>query len=310
MISKFLQNSPLRESYRKKGVISIYVLVLSLLFLTLGLALLSVQLAASYDTFNIEHTAQARLLAQSALEEAIHYSLRLDPNWSGTRSEHTVAVGGKSIGTFDYTVTKCGTIYDITARGFIPNSTAKKKIMHTLTHRLRNPHPYILFSDGFENNNFALWSGTSNDSGTSWDIQTANPAPKVGTRHGRAVRTSSGSSNRIARLLTPTFDLHCYDTVELRFSYRTDNTTPNKTGNRFQVYQNSGRGWVQLFSNSGASSNNAAYVRPATRLSITSLTSTVQFRFEGHMDKRYQAWFLDAVELLTPFAAYDLAVDS
>lgn len=298
MKSKYFQN---------RGIVSIYALLLMTLFLTMGLALLALQLASFQDTRNILDATQARFLAESALQEARYYLMNIDANFSGTSPEEVVAIGGINIGTYKYTITKSGAnIYDVSATGYIPNSTAFKKLSDTLTLRIRNPNPYNFFSDGFESNNLNAWSGQANDSGTLWDLNTT--APNNGTYHARGRRTSGGGGTRIARLLTPSFNLSGYDAVVLRFSYRQGPTA----GTRFRVYQNTTgsptTGWVRVY-NDTTDDWSAGYVRPAVRINVTPLTSTVQFRFEAHMQATNQAWFLDDVLLVTPYAVYDATLD-
>lgn len=272
----------------------------------MGLSLLALQLGSFQDSTNMVDGAQVHLLAESALQEARYYITYVDTNFTGTGPEQTVTIGNTVVGTFRYVVTKSGNIYDITATGYVPSSTAKKKTSESITWRIRNPNPLVLFSDNFEANNLNAWTQV-NDSGTSWIVSTT--APNKGTYHGRGQRTASGGGTRIARLLTPILNLSYYDTVVLKFNYRM------LTGNevRFRVHMNSTgsptTGWVQILSDS-SNAWTSTYNRPATRLTITPLTSTMQFRFEAHLSQAGQAWFLDDVQLMTPYSFYDKSVDN
>lgn len=289
-----------------KGVVSVYALVLMSLFLTMGLTLLGIQLASFQDTKNMADHIQAHLLAQSSLQEARYYVMNIDSNFSGTSSEQPVVVGTKNIGTYKYTVTKSGNIYDVTATGYVPNSTAFKKLSETLTLRFRDPNPLVIFQDNFESNNLNAWGGEQNDAGTDWDAN--NTAPNNGSFHGRGRRTAGGGGTKIARLLNPTYNFSFYDTVVLRFSYRKYNG-----GSRFRVYQNTTgspiTGWVLIYSDT-TNTWSSGYIRPAVRLTISPRTSTVRFRFEAHMNSSGQSWFLDDVSLVTPYAIYNAGLDS
>jgi len=291
---KFCQN---------RGVISFYVLLLMSVFMTMGLALLGYQLGAFQDASNIRDGYQVKLLAETALQEADYYLRNINSGWTGASAEKTVAIGAKTIGTYKYSITQCGNVYDVTAGGYIPNSTSVKKVAHTISYKLRNPNPSILFTDGFELNNLAKWAGEVNDVGADWDIN--NSLPKNGTYHARGRRVSGGGT-KIARLLSPIFNLSCYDEVILRFSYHR-----NGSATRIRVYQdNSGIGaaWTKIFEDS-TNATASAYIRPAQRISITSLSSSVQFRFEAHCNGSSEAWYLDDVQLSTPISLYDPLVD-
>ncbi|MBI4404990.1 MAG: choice-of-anchor J domain-containing protein [Deltaproteobacteria bacterium] len=282
------------------GVVSVYVLLLLLLLLMIGLGLFTVQLGSLSDAQNAEDLAQARLLAQTALQEGRYYSTRINSSWSGTSAEQTMNVGGVNVGSYDYTVAKCSNIYDITGNGYIPSKTASRKISQALTLRYRNPNPYTILNDGFESGGFGATWTQDNDGGTSWSVISSD-APNNGTYHAKATKAGNGTAT--ARLISPTYDLSCYDQVVVRFSYKRDD------GSSFTLSMNNGSGWTSLYSDS-SNKWEGAYTRPSVRVTITSgFSSTVQFRFEGRMGKNDE-WYLDDVLISTPYALYDSTVDT
>lgn len=278
---------------------SIYVLFMAGFYLTLGLTLLSLHLGAFQDTRNTLDLNQARYIAQTAVQQAKNVVMITDPNWTGTSSELSFGPTGKTVGTYRYTITKTGNIYDIAGTSYIPNSAALKKITETINLRVRNPSPLVLFTDDFESGDLSKWTGgENNDAGTDWSVSTL--APKNGTHSARALRTVAGTT---ARLISPTFDLSAYDQVVLRFSWR-----GYLNGTEIRVMQDSGGGFNQIY-NSASDSYNAAYIRPAVRLNIGNLTSTVTFRVEAEMGAIAEGYMIDDVELATPYAPFSSLVD-
>ncbi len=292
---KLLQNN--------KGVISIYVFLLCLFFVSLGLTALALQLGAFEDTSNIVDQIQVKYLAETALQEAKYYYSNINTSFTGSSPEQAMVVDNKTIGTYKYTITKSGNAYNISASGYIPNSTATKHISKTLTQTIYYPFPEVIFSDDFEDNTLNKWTEVN---GTNSDWVTASTAPKAGTYHAASVRSGTGSTTRTAAMKTPTFDLSAYTQVTLQFSFRREG------GGTFRVYQNNTgsptTGWTQIFSTS-SSSYQGTYVRPSYKIAITSLSSTVQFRFDVSMTNNSYSWYLDEVKLTSPYPFYNSNVD-
>jgi len=139
-----------------------------------------------------------------------------------------------------------------------------------------------------------------------WDI--SSTGENNGTYHARAYRTGAGSSWAYARLLTNAMDLSAYDVAQLRFSHRKQGSSSQL----IRAYQNSTGNpadWVLLFSES-ASSSHSTYSRPAVRLDLTNLTANVQLRFDVYTFNAGDTWYIDDVQLSTPYAVYDKTVDS
>jgi len=306
-----------------KGVVSVYVLVLTSLYLTFALTLIGLELGAQRDSHGLEDDEQATLLARSALHEARYIVLRTSPGWTGSTAEQTVDVAGRRVGAYRYTVAKLGNAYDLTGIGAVPGGAAPGNVVRSLIERVHLPIPQVLLYDGFESGTLAAFTEV-NDAGTDWDVSTLAPDNTIsvtpspvfgltpqgvvaGIRHARGVRTATGTTTRIARLLSPVMDLSGYPEVVLRFSYREAGgrafrVSTNMTGNPVT-------GWVQIF-NDGSNTWAGAWVRPATRLVISNPTSTFQFRFEATTDAAGQAWYLDRVELVAPHSKYDPNADT
>ena len=277
------------------------------LLLTMGLTMLSMQEPPLRDGVNMARDVQTKMLAQSALAEGRWYASQ-NPNWIGTSPEQTLQVDGKDVGTYEYAVAKSGTnIYDITGTAYIPNKSAGKKVTFAQTYRYRIPNPEVLFDDGFESGNFNLWQTWTAEAGShvAWDV--TNTTPKKGARHARVRKTCNDNVRETASLFTNTFDLSQYDQVVLRFSYRKDN---GGNGDSFQVWQSSdgGGSWAQIF-NDSSSATSSGYVRPSVQLSVNNRTAQTKFRFDGVIDTRTANWYLDGVQLASPFVVYDVALD-
>lgn len=288
-----------------EGIVSVFSLLLLTLLASMGMSLVELYSAAVKDSSANEQKAQSELLAESALDEVRLY-LKSNPGWSGMSQEQAVEWGGKPLGTYDYTVIKkAANIFDVTAKGYVPSRGVFRAVSHTLSQRLRIPSPYQLFNDGFETGSLLLWQGQQNDTGITWGLSTLTP--RQGTYHARAYKTETGNNARVARLLTSPLDLSEYDLVVLRFSYR----MKLGKGTSFQVQQSNDGGvnWVQIYSDS-SSTTKSSYIVPSVKLCISPVTNNMQFRFDAHITDANEEWYLDAVELSTPFVAYDIGLDS
>jgi hypothetical protein len=167
---------------------------------------------------------------------------------------------------------------------------------------MRNPNPQILFTDDFESNSLAAWTGgQSNDTNVAY--RTSNGNPKNGTYNLEAYRTSASGSNKVARIITPTFDLAGYDQVVIRFVYKKITGSPDS----IKISQDGGSGWSNIYTKSSPS--NTTYNRPAERVTVTTnLTATTRFRFEVQLDSS-DAVAIDDVQIASPYAVYDSTVD-
>ncbi len=284
------------------------MLLMTLFFLSLGLTMLALQWGGIVDIGDTKDTVQAKLLAETALQEARYYVFYIDNTWVGTSPEF-VFTTDHTIGTYQYTVAKKANVWTVTAVGYVPNSSAVRKTSQTLSAQFRNPSPLVLFTDGFELNNLNLWAGQSSDPQMNWD--TANTMPNNLTNpanlfHGRASKSGGAGVPAVARLLSPVFDLSQYDTAWLRFSYGNSGT-----GTQFQVLQNSTGlpgDWVAIFTDA-TNTWASTYSRPAQRVQITTLSATTQFRFDATLTNLADHWYLDDVQLTTPYAPFDSTVD-
>jgi len=93
------------------------------MILVSGLSLVEMQMSSQKDSGQAQDSSKARLLAQSALQEAKYYTMKLDPSWTGNSGEQTVP----KTGTFEYVTSRSGSQYSVTATGYVPSKNAAKK---------------------------------------------------------------------------------------------------------------------------------------------------------------------------------------
>lgn len=288
-----------------RGVVSVFTLLLLVVLVSFGLSLLESNESAFKELESVENSQQATWLAQGALSEARYY-LSKHPEWTGTSEEQWLIIGGKGIGSYEYSVTKTGgNIFDVVAKGYVPNKMASPKIMRTLSERLRIPNPYVVFEDGFESGGFGLWQGQSNEVGILWDV--TNITARQGALHARAYKTEDNNNARVARLISHPLNLFGYDKAILRFSYR----MKLGMGTSFKVYQSNDGGvnWSEIY-NDSSNATKSSYSIPSVKLELSPLTENMQFEFRAYISDKDEEWYLDAVQISTPFVMYDLAVDS
>lgn len=296
---------------KNSGIVAVYVLILCFFYVGVGLVLLAYHLGAFNDSMNIQDEAQSRLLAQSALQEARYFLMNINPTWNGTSDEFAMGPVGVTVGTYKYTVVNTCKMFQITGNGYVPNSTAKRKISTSLNLTTRNPNPWVVFSDGFESGSIGTnWTTTGTCGSTSQGASVANwTAPNANAKNGSysalASRVGGSGTTLVARMCTPVYDLSGCDQVVIRFVYKKSGSTPNY----LRIYQDSGSGFgaSPIMTATPSSAN---YGRPATRVTVsTGLTSTTKFRFDVGMDSNLQMLYLDDVQISIPYAVYDSTVD-
>ena len=118
---------------RNSGIAEFYVLLLLGLFVVAGLALMEMQGSQILESGGMSAKNQARFLAESALQEAKYYIMKIDGSFNGTAPEQVVTVNGKAFGTYQYTISQIGNVYNVTGVGYVPNKSAVRAISVTLT---------------------------------------------------------------------------------------------------------------------------------------------------------------------------------
>lgn len=113
----------LRKTKSNRGVVSIFVLSFLSMILLSGLSMVEMQMSSQKDSSQARDASKARLLAQSALQEAKYFTMKLDPSWTGNSGEQVVPKAG----TFEYVTSRSGTVYSVTATGYVPSKNAAKK---------------------------------------------------------------------------------------------------------------------------------------------------------------------------------------
>lgn len=297
---------------RKGGIVAIYVLILCLFYATVGLTLLAYHLGAFNDSMNLQDQAQARSLAQSALQEARYFVMRINPSWTGTSGEFTMGPVALPAGTYQYEVTRSCKKYQITGHGYVPNSSARRKISSSMTLTVRDPNPWVPLTDSFESGTINTnWTTSGACASTSGVLSTAswsalnNGNAKTGNFAARASRTGVDPATLYARMCTPVLDLDGCDQVVIRFVYKRSGVAPDS----FQIYQDSGSGFGAA-PIATLTPSSATYNRPSAKVTVTTgLTSTTQFRFDVGMSALTQALYLDDVQVSVPLSVYDSSVD-
>jgi len=110
-------------SKHNRGLISVFVLAMLSFLVTGGLALVEMQIASTQDASQAQAASKARLLAQSAMQEAKYFTMKVNHSWTGNSGEQVVPKEG----TFEYVTSKSGTVYSVIASGYVPSKNAPKK---------------------------------------------------------------------------------------------------------------------------------------------------------------------------------------
>jgi type II secretory pathway component PulK len=91
-----------------RGFASVATVSTLVVFAAAGAALLEYQNAKLASQSDVNNIPQATFLAEGALQEAHYYITQVDSSFTGSSPEQPLTIGGKTLGTYDWQVTKAG----------------------------------------------------------------------------------------------------------------------------------------------------------------------------------------------------------
>lgn len=123
----------------RRGAMAIFLLTMLSILVLSGLSLFELQQASSRDVHHSHSLAQARFLAQSALQEARYFAVRVDPSWTGTSQEQLTPHG-----SYEYVTTRNipTSTYNVVATGYVPNKSDHNSVKFSFSSSFKyNPIP-------------------------------------------------------------------------------------------------------------------------------------------------------------------------